>query len=83
MNWISNQSLPTKKSPGLVGLTGEFYQLKRNSQHPFQVPPPKLRREFPEPVLEQHVLMPKSYKGTENGWPMFLISTDGKVLNKS
>ena len=84
------KSLPTNKSPGPDGLTGEFYQKFREELTPiisnsiklFQKVAGKQPNSFYEATI---TIIPKPDKDAtkkENYKPISLMNTDAKILNK-
>ena len=80
--------LPTNKSPGLDGFTGEHYQIQRRTYTSPSQTLPKLEEEgtFSKTFYEAtNTLIPKPDKDTtkkENYRPISLMNIDVKVLNK-
>ena len=83
------KKLPTHKSPGPDGFTGEFYKAFKEELNPhhsqtFQ----KIQTDgrLPNSFYEASIiLIPKLYKDTtkkENFRPISLMNTDAKILNK-
>ena len=82
------KKLPTNKSPGPDGFTGEFYETyKKNYTNPSQTLPKDWRGgNTPKDILwRHHQPVPKPDKDTtkkENYRPISLTTIDAKILNK-